>query len=135
MLRLLRLQEATLTFFTLMAALAALFILGFFFGGHEESKPTCPLLKSEVIQLYSEPEVCVGDICQPLERPKVEPNNPHNATTTLGSFKVSGEGLTLDPNAKMVVRPWGHMLGTTTDQEAIAYNKRVEECRTKNGEF
>jgi len=92
-----------------MAALLLLFLL---FGTHH---PKCPPLQEETESVYIPIE-------QYVREHKNKPIEWKSGSTIL-LFATT----TLDGSQVLV--------GTTTDQEAVEYNKRVRDCRTNNGEF
>lgn len=101
-----------------MGAIAGLFLLGLlFFGGRFEPVPKCPPLYPEETPLFKQHmtlRYLVGDkVVEVVDREK----SPSVTSTLLGgTFRME-------------------KVGTTTDKEAIEHNKRVQECRTINGEF
>jgi hypothetical protein len=104
-----------------MAALALLFLLGFF-----DQKPVCPPMRYEVVEIY--------DWVEEIKKAQFVDNGAVLFMASTGPryrpvevFEKDGEYWTRQMVQKVV--------GTTTDQEAAAFNKRVRECQTVNGEF
>lgn len=101
------------------------FLIALFIGTScEAPRPVCPELRSEVRPVY-----------ESAARYYAEGHFASGETFTLTGkdgtiYNGTMATVTIDRLGKQWVQ-----IGTTTDEEAIEFNKRVQECRTLNGEF
>lgn len=105
-----------------MGALIGLFFLLVLLGGDNHPHHVCPQLRSEVRPVYSD---------------KPSPTNfDQNAwwydAKNNRYLNITMATITLD---MVSVKALGRQIGEEPDPEAIAYNKKVKECQTINGEF
>lgn len=102
--------------------MAALLALWFLFGSHSSPPARCPSLRHETTPIYGPAQCRIGTQVVPMQNGRCAFQNKTNATTTILKY---GEYITI----------FQDVIGYATDTEAIAYNQRVRECQTKNGEF
>lgn len=129
--------------------LAPLLLLGFLFGGNESHHRICPYPREEKIPIYEKPTSVVtnknGMITVSYKTDgKVLSLETKEGSTTKGiiwdpgsylelpAYILSGETTTVDITSGQVL---GRITGYKTDTDAVAFNKRVRECETANGEF
>ncbi len=108
-----------------MSAIFALLFLGLF-GGNSTPRVHCPYPKDEIVHTYRTAMFVDG---KELIHSKLKQNG---ATTTL-EISPKDEGIEWKPNTWIEFRRI--IVATSTDEEAVAFNKRVRECKTVNGEF
>jgi hypothetical protein len=102
-----------------MAALAVLF--GFLLLLGQDKGPVCPPLHSDR---------------KPTEKTEIPWNDTGaNFWTATSGDRYRAAKVVAEDGKHYMIQEVYKDVSTTTDPEAIAYNKRVEECRTKNGEF
>ncbi len=97
-------------------AIVALMLLFALAGGHID-RPTCPHLISEVVDTY-----------------KTAPNTSFKNGRWTTTFKTEDQWMGTTTIEFMTGRPL-IKVGTTTNKEAVEYNKRVKECQAINGSF
>lgn len=89
-------------------------IIGWLLFAHRE-EPKCPPFHSEVKKVYAK-----YDSVEWREWSKKQETFTYGRYTYISATTTGGDN-------------WE--IGTTTDQEAVEYNKIVEQCRIANGEF
>jgi len=110
-----------------MEFLISLFVLNWLFSSPE---PVCPKLRPEIVSIYGMYEESPNGV-QPEYRNCTEPNDDGIALCT----QVIHASTTLMISKDGHIRFGYHQTGTTTDLEAIEFNKKVRQCQINNGEF
>lgn len=98
-------------------------MLWFLFGRAHHNPPprVCPVLRQETIPVYA-----------PLKVSLQTDKGPIQVTLEHGQYLVKNGPAT---STILAVNMTTKIVGTTTDKDAVEYNKRVRECQTRNGEF
>ena len=102
-----------------MSVFIAILIGFMFFSPHVHKRPVCPSLKPETRSIVRWIAIFKTKDGRTIRIPKTENVgyiNTTNATATLESIETEN-------------------VGEEADLDAIAFNKRVRECQTINGEF
>ncbi len=118
-----------------MGALFGLLFLGFLFGGSSSSyHPKCPYIQQETKPIYKyEGGELYGITALGTEMIYKFEGTTYDEETGFSTrkFKTGGATTTFGGVKPTVVTK----IGEEPDPEAIAFNKRVHECQTLNGEF
>lgn len=106
-----------------MPALFALLLLGIFANTYREPELKCPALRQEVVEVWK--DAAAYGITSDGQKITFKSKGAKSyvwQNNTMATVSISSAGIRVQ-------------VGTTTDKDAIEYNKRVRECQTLNGEF
>lgn len=100
-----------------------LFFLGLLIGNHTRTE--CPTFVAEQIEVYA--------LINSKEA--IEFEKTHQRLVILSDPNIKGSTTALSFFVGTTTSDGRLVIGTTTDKDAVEYNKRVKECQTANGEF